>query len=66
MTTWREGGKVFRGTNLERMATGRAPQGFDGKSVELHHLTQNEVNGLTGARGSLAEVGSVFHKQKNR
>jgi filamentous hemagglutinin len=23
----------------------------------------NEVNGLTGAHGSLAEVGSVFHKQ---
>ena len=47
------------------MASGRAPIGYDGKSVELHHLSQTEVNGFAGTRGSLAEVGSVFHSQNS-
>ncbi|WP_313064801.1 HNH/ENDO VII family nuclease [Pseudomonas sp.] len=43
------------------MASGRAPIGYDGKSVELHHLSQTEFNGFAGTRGSLAEVGSVIN-----
>ena len=42
VTSWREGGKVVTGTNLQRMATGRAPIGADGKSVNLHHMTQTQ------------------------
>lgn len=33
------------GTNIDRMAEGYAPVGKDGKPVQLHHLTQTEVNG---------------------
>lgn len=39
MTTWRDKGKIFRGTNIERMATGRAPVGYDGNAVNLRKLT---------------------------
>ena len=33
-------GKTYKATatNLERMKNGKAPIGFDGKSVELHHI----------------------------
>lgn len=65
VSTWRVRGKTVQGSNLERMASGRAPIGYDGKSVELHHLSQTEVNGFAGTRGSLAEVGSVFHSQNS-
>ncbi|WP_439849916.1 HNH/ENDO VII family nuclease [Pseudomonas syringae] len=65
LSTWRVRGKTVQGSNLERMASGRAPIGYDGKSVELHHLLQTEVNGFAGNRGSLAEVGSVFHSQNS-
>ncbi|MBN2991232.1 hypothetical protein JWR97_07335 [Pseudomonas cedrina subsp. fulgida] len=65
LSTWRVRGKTVQGSNLERMASGRAPIGYDGKSVELHHLSQTEVNGFAGTRGSLAEVGSVFHSQNS-
>jgi hypothetical protein len=63
VTQWRENGKVISGTNLERMASGRAPIGNDGLSVQLHHLTQTERNGLTGTRGSLAEISTSFHQK---
>ena len=63
VSSWKEGGRTITGTNIERMDTGRAPIGYDNKPVELHHLTQNEVNGMTGTRGALAEVGSAFHKK---
>ena len=65
-SAWRVRGKTVQGTNLERMSSGRAPVGFDGKPVELHHLTQTEVNGLVGKRGALAEVGSVFHSTNTK
>jgi hypothetical protein len=65
LSTWRVRGKTVEGSNLERMASGRAPIGYDGKSVELHHLSQTEINGFAGTRGSLAEVGSVFHSQNS-
>ena len=43
-------------TNVQRMGEGLAPIGKDGKSVELHHMTQSEVNGFNGSRGAVAEV----------
>ena len=54
-TSWREGGKVITGTNIERMATGRAPVGVDGKSVNLHHMTQTQA-------GPIAEMTQSFHQ----
>jgi hypothetical protein len=41
-------------SNVDRMVKGRAPIGYDGQPVNLHHLTQNEP-------GALAEVGGKFH-----
>ncbi|MFB9085874.1 HNH/ENDO VII family nuclease [Erwinia tracheiphila] len=55
MTTWRDKGKVFRGTNVERMATGRAPVGYDGNAVNLHHMLQTQ-------NGPIAEMSQTFHK----
>ena len=59
MTTWRNKGKVFRGTNIERMATGRAPIGYDGKAVNLHHMLQTQ-------NGPIAEMSQTFHKTNHR
>jgi hypothetical protein len=53
----------FGRTNVERMREGLAPIGPDGRSVELHHMTQQENVGFTGGQGSLAEVSSTFHQQ---
>ncbi|HEY1028992.1 MAG TPA: HNH/ENDO VII family nuclease, partial [Pseudomonas sp.] len=58
VSSWREGGKVVTGTNLERMASGRAPIGIDGKSVNLHHTTQTQS-------GPIAEMTQTFHQQNN-
>lgn len=55
MTTWREKGKVIRGTNVERMATGRAPVGHDGNAVNLHHMLQTQ-------NGPIAEMSQTCHK----
>ncbi len=55
MTTWREKGKVIRGTNVERMAAGRAPVGYDGNAVNLHHMLQTQD-------GPIAEMSQTFHK----
>lgn len=49
------------GTNLDRMLDGLAPIGTDGRPVQLHHLTQTEVNGFNGTRGSLAEITATQH-----
>ena len=46
-------------SNLELMAKGRPPIGYDGQPVTLHHLIQNEP-------GSLAEVGGQFHSDNTR
>ena len=46
--------KTVRGTNLERMASGRAPIGTDGNSINLHHLTQKQD-------GAIAELTQTFH-----
>ncbi|WP_221152333.1 hemagglutinin repeat-containing protein, partial [Rhizobium binae] len=58
LTSWREGGKVITGTNIERMASGRAPIGIDGKSVNLHHITQTQS-------GPIAEVTQTFHQSNS-
>ena len=55
VSSWKERGQTVSGTNLERMATGRAPVGYDGKSVDLHHLIQREP-------GAMAEVSYTMHK----
>ncbi|WP_116818166.1 DUF6861 domain-containing protein [Pseudomonas syringae] len=56
MTTWRERGKLVRGTNLERMASGRAPIGIDGESINLHHMIQTQ-------NGGIAELTQTFHQK---
>ncbi|WP_208000046.1 DUF637 domain-containing protein, partial [Bartonella saheliensis] len=53
---WTVNKKDVWGTNLERMETGRAPIGFDDKSVELHHLNQTP-------EGPLAAMSHEFHKK---
>ncbi|WP_394003236.1 hemagglutinin repeat-containing protein [Luteimonas sp. WGS1318] len=58
-TTWIEGGKSVTGTNIERMASGRAPMGTDGKFVNLHHMTQSQD-------GPLAEMTQTFHRINSR
>ncbi|MFL4470135.1 HNH/ENDO VII family nuclease [Tateyamaria armeniaca] len=55
VSTWRENGVVVSGTNLERMASGRAPIGPDGNPVNLHHLTQTQG-------GAIAEMSQSFHQ----
>ena len=45
------------------MSEGLAPIAKDGKSVELHHMTQGEVNGFNGSRGAVAEVTNGFHNK---
>ncbi|WLA07623.1 DUF6531 domain-containing protein [Xanthomonas translucens] len=56
-------GEWRRGANVERMSQGLASIGTDGKSVQLHHLTQVELSGLTGRRGSLAEILESVHSK---
>ena len=46
VSSWKEKGKVVTGTNIERMESGRAPIGYDGKSVNLHHVDQTDTGGL--------------------
>lgn len=58
MTTWVDKGKTIKGTNIQRMATGRAPIGTDGKSVNLHHMTQ-------GNDSAIAEMTQTFHQQNS-
>ncbi len=52
---WTEKGETVWGTNIDRMKARRAPIGYDGKSVELHHLNQTPD-------GPLAEMSHEFHK----
>lgn len=59
MTTWTDKGKIIKRTNLERMASGRAPIGHDGNSINFHHMTQNQ-------NGAIAEVTQTFHQQNKK
>ncbi|WP_214722035.1 DNRLRE domain-containing protein [Exiguobacterium sp. s192] len=45
--------------NMKLMKRGRAPYGYDGKRINLHHMTQRN-------RSSLAEVTSSFHSKNSR
>ncbi|VEJ46082.1 DUF637 domain-containing protein [Bartonella vinsonii] len=56
IVSWTVKGEEVWGTNVERMEAGRAPIGFDGKSVELHHLKQTH-------EGPIAEIGSKDHNK---
>ncbi|WP_375673722.1 DUF637 domain-containing protein [Bartonella sp. TS82HLJMH] len=53
---WMVKGEKVWGTNIDRMKARRAPIGYDGKSVELHHLNQTPD-------GPLAEMSHEFHKK---
>ena len=55
ISSWKEKGQTVTGTNLERMASGRAPIGTDGKSINLHHMTQKQD-------GPIAETTQSFHQ----
>ena len=55
VSSWKEAGKTVTGTNLERMASGRAPIGYDGESVVLHHMLQTDTS-------PLAEMTTTFHR----
>lgn len=46
-------------SNLERMHKGLAPIGPDGKSINLHHMTQRN-------NGSIAELTQTFHQQNSK
>ncbi|UNF42750.1 HNH/ENDO VII family nuclease [Bartonella krasnovii] len=53
---WRVNKKDVWGTNLDRIETGRAPIGHEGRPVELHHLNQTPD-------GPLAAMSYEFHKK---
>jgi len=55
VSSWKEGGVPTTGTNVERMASGRAPMGVDGEYVNLHHMIQTDSS-------PLAEVTTTFHR----
>lgn len=46
-------------TNLQRMSKGLAPIGPDGKSINLHHLTQRND-------GTVAEMTQTFHQENSK
>lgn len=46
-------------SNLDRMQKGLAPIGPDGKSINLHHLTQRHS-------GSVAEMTQTFHQKNSK
>jgi hypothetical protein len=59
-----DSGQWVSGTNVERMRSGLAPVGTDGRPLQLHHLTGEEVHGFVGGtRGPVAEVTATFHQQ---
>ena len=57
VSSWKEKGKVVTGTNIERMESGRAPIGYDGKSVNLHHVDQTDT-------GELIEISASEHQSR--
>lgn len=56
VSSWKEHGKTITGTNVERMASGHAPIGYDGKPINLHHLLQTPD-------GPIVEVSQSFHNK---
>ncbi|WP_273760868.1 HNH/ENDO VII family nuclease, partial [Bartonella sp. ML70XJBT.G] len=56
IVTWTVKGKEVKGTNIERMKTGRAPLDANDNPIELHHMLQTHD-------GPIAEVSSKFHNE---
>lgn len=48
-----------RKDNLKRMEKGRAPIGYDGDPIELHHLIQSES-------GSVVEISGSMHRENHK
>ena len=59
-TTFYSTGNTFEASaeNIARMQAGHAPIGYDGKTVELHHLIQSES-------GSIVEISGSMHKSNH-
>jgi len=49
VSSWKVRGKKVTGTNIERMASGRAPIGVDGRPVNLHINTGSLPSGIDRA-----------------
>ncbi|WP_183194748.1 HNH/ENDO VII family nuclease, partial [Bartonella fuyuanensis] len=58
IVSWTVKGKEVKGTNIERMKTGRAPLDFNENPIELHHMLQTHD-------GPIAEVTNAFHNKHN-
>ena len=56
ISSWKVKSKTVTGSNIQRMASGRAPIGFDDKSVNLHHLIQTQD-------GAIAEISQTMHQK---
>jgi hypothetical protein len=59
VSDWTVNGKKVTGTNIERMAAGRAPLCKDGKSLNLHHIGQ-------GNESNLVEITKVQHTKYSK
>ena len=60
-TTFYCSGSAYAPTedNLKRMEKGRAPIGYDGDPIELHHLIQSES-------GSVVEISGSMHRENHK
>ncbi|UNF41281.1 HNH/ENDO VII family nuclease [Bartonella krasnovii] len=58
ISSWKEKGQIVYGTNIERMASGRAPIGVDCRPIMLYPITQEQ-------NGSIREVLYSFYQEKN-
>lgn len=58
ISSWKEKGQIVDGTNVERMASGRAPIGVDCRPIMLYPVTQEQ-------NGSIVEVLYSFYQEKN-
>lgn len=58
VSSWKEKGQIVTGTNVERMASGRAPIGVDCRPIMLHPMTQEQDS-------PIAEVLYSFYRDKS-
>ncbi|WP_375626858.1 HNH/ENDO VII family nuclease [Bartonella sp. PS17NMGDW] len=58
VSSWKEKGHIITGTNVERMASGRAPIGVDCRPIVLHPVTQEQDS-------PLVEVLYSFYQDKS-
>lgn len=59
ISSWSEKGNVTKGTNIDRMWSGRSPIGYDDEPINLHHLTQSNDS-------VLAEVSHSMHNRYDK